>query len=212
MRALGRARAGRAPGDRDTLGRAAIAFCVVLLWAGLACAAEGAEERPPSITLLLLNFINFGLYAFILYWFAWPPIQRYLKERRAGVVAALEAARKARAEAEALRAEYEAKLRTIEADAARARAEVLATAELEAQTILEQARQSAERVRRDARLVAEQEVNRARHLLLEESAARVAQIAGEMIAKQMTEQDQARFVADFVQQTGAALPPGGSER
>ena len=206
----------RGSGLGPLLDRRALAAAVLLagvLSAGLACAAEAAgEEHAPSLTLLLLNFINFGIYAFVLYWFAWPPIKGYLKERRSAVVAALEAARKARAEAEALRANYEAKLRTIEADAARARAEVLATAELEAKTILEQARQSAERIRRDARLVAEQEVNRARQILLEESAARVAQIAGEVIARHMTEQDQSRFVDDFVRQAELSAAPSGSGR
>jgi F-type H+-transporting ATPase subunit b len=175
----------------------------VLLAAGAALAAEaGGEHHPPSVGLLLLNFVNFAIYAYIIYRFAWPPISKYLTGRRAAVVAELEAAQQARREAEAMKAEYEAKLRNLEADAERARAEVLAIAEVEARNLLEEARRSAERVRNDARLVAEQEVTRARRILQEEAAALVARVAGDLVAKQLTTQDQGRFVADFVAQAG----------
>jgi len=180
---------------------AVLSVAALALRTTAALAAEaGAEHHAPSVGLLVLNFVNFGIYAFILYRFAWPPTVKYLKGRRSAVVAALEAARRARAEAEAMKAEYEAKLRTLEADAERARAEVLAIAEIEAKNLLEEARRSAERIANDARLVAEQEVTRARHVLQEEAAALVARIAGDLIAKQLTTQDQARFVADFVAQ------------
>jgi F-type H+-transporting ATPase subunit b len=171
-----------------------------LALATAAAAAEGGEHHAPSVTLLLLNFVNFAIYAFILYRFAWPAVTRYLHGRRADVVAALEAAREARAQAEAIKAEYDARLRTLQADAERARAEVLAIAEVEAKNLLEQANRAAERIRNDARLVAEQEVTRARHALQEEAATLVAQVAGELVAKQLTTQDQARFVADFLAQ------------
>jgi len=181
------------------------------LFFGFIAAAEsavaseaGGEHHAPSITLFLLNCVNFAIYAFLLHRFAWPPIATYLRDRRAGVVAALEAARKAQAEAEAIKAQYQEKLRTLESDAARMRAEVLAIAEVEARNLLEQARHAADRVRNDARLVAEQEVTRARRVLQEESAALVARVAGELIAKQLTAQDQARFIADFVAQAREA--------
>ena len=172
---------------------------MVLFGVALAFASEeGGEHHERSTSLLVLAFINFSIYAYILYRFAWPAIVKYLAERRTAVVAALEAAAKARAEAEALKAEFEAKMRTLEADAAKARAEVLAIAELEAKERVEQANRSAERIRRDARLVADQEVARARRLLQEESANLVARAAGDIVAKHLTANDQARLVADFV--------------
>jgi len=173
---------------------------------------EGGEPHERSTQLLVLAFINFAIYAYILYRFAWPAIVKYLVERRAAVVAALEAAAKASAEAEALKAEFEAKMKTLEADAAKARAEVLAIAELEAKEVVEQAKRSAERIRRDARLVADQEVARARRLLQEESAALVARAAGEIVRKNLTNDDQARLVAEFVADTGAEARRAGVRR
>ena len=192
--------------------RRVVAALPVLVIAGAALAlaavgggGHGAEEHhAPSVFLLLLNFANFAIYAFLLYRFAWPRISSALRERRDGIVTALEAARKAQAEAEAIKAEYQEKLRTLETEAARARAEVIEIAEIEARNLLEQARHAADRVRNDARLVAEQEVNRARRILQEESAALVARAASELIAKNLTPQDQSRFVSDFVAQAAEA--------
>ena len=132
------------------------------------------STRRPRGRLTLLAMVNFTLYAFVMYRFAWPPIVKYLKERRATVVAALEAAARAHAEAEALKAEFEAKLKNVEADAARARDELMEIARTEADHLLEQAKRSAERIRRDAQLVADQEIARARRLLQEEASQLIA--------------------------------------
>ena len=185
------------------IGPVALALLPILVASVAVAAEEGFEPHERSIQLLVLAFINFAIYAYILYRFAWPAIVKYLVERRAAVVAALEAAATASAEAEALKAEFEAKMKTLEADVAKARAEVLAIAEIEAKELVEQARRSAERIRRDARLVADQEVARARRLLQEESAQLVARAAGEIVRKNLTNDDQARLVAEFVADTGA---------
>ena len=174
--------------------------------------AAGEAHHAPSPFGLIYPFINFAIYSFILWKYAWPAVRDYLADRRANTVSALEAAKSVKAEAEALKSEYDAKLRTLEADAQRARAEVLATAELEAKNLVEQAKKSAERIRNDAKLVADEEVARAKRELREEGASLVARIAGEIVAKQVGPADQARFVTEFVSQarTDAGRPAGGS--
>ena len=197
----------RSPGFRAP----ALALAVLLLPAVALAAASGehsVEHAAPSLGLLALNFVNFAIYAYILKRFAWPPISKYLLERRESIVASLESAARAKAEAEAIKADYEERLRGLEADAEKARAEVLAIAENEARKLLEQARQSAERIRTDARLVAEQELTRARRLLQEESADLVASVASDLITKNLTADDQAKFVAEFV--SDAASSAGAS--
>lgn len=157
-----------------------------------------------SWTITLLGFANFAIYAYVMYRFAWPPIVKYLKERRASVVSALEAAATAHAEAEALKAEFEAKLKNIEAEAARARDELMEIARTEADNLIAQATRSAERIRRDAQLVADQEIARARRVLQEEAASLITEIAGDMVSRQLTAGDQARFVETFLTQTRSA--------
>ncbi len=179
-----------------------------------AASAEG-EGHGPSWTLTLLGFVNFGIYSYILYRFAWPYVSKYLKERRASVVSALEAAARAHAEAEQLKAEFQAKLATVEADAARAREELIEIARNEADRLLEQAQRTADRIRRDAQLVADQEIARARRALQEEAALLIVGIAGDLVAKQLTPEDQNRFIKDFLAETrraeqGASAPGSAS--
>ena len=150
---------------RDRL--SAVAAVGLILLPVIAQAAEGeaghaAEHHAPSPWGLIYPFINFAIYSFVLWRYAWPAVRDYLSDRRANTLSALEAAKSVRAEAEALKAEYDAKLRNLEVEAARAREEVLATAQVEARNILEQAQKSADRIRKDSRLVADEEVARAR--------------------------------------------------
>lgn len=185
----------------------------LLLLGPVLSTAAAAEEAPPppSWTLTLLAMVNFALYAYLMYRFAWPPIVKYLKERRTTVVEALEAAARAHAEAEALKAEFEEKLRHVEADAARARDELMEIARTEAEHLLEQARRSADRIHRDAQLVADQEVARARRLLQEDASRMIAQVAGEIVAHQLTPRDQAHFVETFLSDTRAADAASGEK-
>lgn len=188
------------------LARAAVAVLAVIGSAGvaLASASEGGEAHGPSWTLTLLGFANFAIYAFIMYRFAWPAVVKYLKERRATVVSALEAAARAHAEAEALKLEFEEKLKHVEADAARARDELLEIAKNEADHLLAEAQRSAERIRRDAQLVADQEIARARRTLQEDAAQLITKIAGEVVAQKLTGDDQTRFVQSFIAETRSA--------
>jgi F-type H+-transporting ATPase subunit b len=173
-------------------------------------ASEGGEHAGGSIVGLLFAVINFALFALIMLRYAWPIIRDSLRERRDRVVAALEAAKQARAEAEAIKTEFEAKMRSLEADAARARAEVLAIAEAEAKQLVASARLAAERIRADARLVAEQETARARRAIQEETAARIAEIAGHLIKDHLTENDQDRLTRDFLGGIRSVPSPGAS--
>jgi F-type H+-transporting ATPase subunit b len=189
---------------RSKCARALLALALLVAGPVVSTASAAEEHMPPSWTLTILAMVNFTLYAFVMYRFAWPPIVKYLKERRATVVAALEAAARAHAEAEALKAEFEAKLKNVEADAARARDELMEIARTEADHLLEQAKRSAERIRRDAQLVADQEIARARRLLQEEASQLIANIAGEIVSRQLTPQDQTHFVESFLAETRAA--------
>jgi F-type H+-transporting ATPase subunit b len=180
---------------------ALLAATVLAAFATCAGAAEaGSEHHGPSWALTLLGFVNFAIYIWILRRFAWPLVTNYLHERRDSVVEALAAAARARTEAEELKAEYEAKMRNVEIDAAQTRNELLAVAQLEAKQLLDQAKRSAERLKEDAKLVADQEVARARRLLQEESARLISEMAGEIVSRQLTNDDEARFIEEFLAQ------------
>ena len=196
---------------RSSIAVAAFAVLATIAAATLAYASEGGGgegHHEPTWTLTILAFVNFSIYAFIMYRFAWPAVVKYLKERRATVVSALEAAARAHAEAEALKAEFEAKLKNVEADAARARDELMEIARNEADNLVAEAKRSADRIRRDAQLVADQEVARARRTLQEDAAQLIVKVAGELVSHKLTTEDQARFVQSFITDTNAARGDG----
>lgn len=178
------------------LATAAATVCALAL-PTLAIAA-GAGGHEPQWSLTLWGFANFGIYCFIMQRFAWPLVKEYLQDRHDGVVNALEAAARAKQEAETLKSEFELRMKSLEDEAARAQEEILELAQNEAKKMLEQAEKTADHIRRDAQLVADQEVARARRALQEESAELITQIAADLVSTQIKPEDQDRFVKDFL--------------
>lgn len=186
-----------------TLGCAAAA---IALGAAPALAAAEGEHHAPSWALTIFAAVNFAIFLYVLRRFAWPYIERYLQDRRTSLIEALEAADRARAEAEETRREYERRLEKLEAEAERAREEVLAVARVQAERLLEHARHAAERIRADARVVADQEVSRARRELREEAAALITERAARLVAERITPADQRRLIGEFVAAAEGAKP------
>ena len=90
------------------------------------------------------------------------------------------------------------RMKSLEDEAARAQAEILELAQAEAKKMVEQAETTADHIRKDAQLVADQEVARARRALQEESAELVTQIAADLVSAQIQPEDQERFIKDFL--------------
>jgi F-type H+-transporting ATPase subunit b len=172
--------------------------------AAFAASGEGAHHGP-SWSLTLWACVNFATYLWILRRFAWPLVREYLQGRRDTVLKALEAAQRAKADAERLKSDFELRMRTLESEAANAREEILALAQLDAKRAVEQAEQTAEIIRRDARLVADQEVARARQLLRDEAVEQVTRLAAALISKELGAEDQERFVREFLAETREAV-------
>jgi len=178
--------------------RSLVAALGLVALPAVAFASGGAEHHAPQWSLTLWAVVNFVIYLYLMRRFAWPAIREYLQDRRDDVVAALEAAARAREEAERLKAEFERRMQGLQSEAEKARAEILELARAEARRLIDQAEKTAELIRTDARLAADQEVARARHVLQKESAERITRLATELIAAQVTPQDQERFVEDFL--------------
>ncbi len=86
-------------------------------------------------------------------------------------------------------------------------------AEQEHSQILEDARVTAERIKRDAASGVEREVERAKQALRDEAADLAVELAGKLLQEEVTDADRARLVGEFVAEieTGAETP-GSSEQ
>jgi F0F1-type ATP synthase membrane subunit b/b' len=117
--------------------------------------------------------------------------------------AALEAGARARSEAESLRMQLEADVRNLPELRQRLRADLLATAEFGREALLAAGREGAHRIREDARLLAEQEIMAARQALRDDVVDEVVREATALLRTEIRDDDQQRFVREFVSRTGA---------
>lgn len=160
------------------------------------------EHHAPASglpTVVILQFINFGLYVGLVVFFARKPIADYFKNRQANFYTALKRADAARAEAQARRSEIQARLSKLEAS----RDESLQTARTEAETlrnqIVDEAKALSAKLQQDAERTAQVEIERARTMLREELVNQSVAMAQRILSDKMQEQDQKRLQDEFVQ-------------
>ncbi|MGH7805115.1 MAG: hypothetical protein ACREQJ_12260 [Candidatus Binatia bacterium] len=183
-----------------TLRASAFALAIALGAAAQALAKEAAhgEHHAPSIGTLVLPVINFSIFAFILWRYAWPAIRTTLADRQKTVGKQL-------ADSESALREARAELEAIESLRARSRddgeklvADFREEAEKQAGALLTAARRMAERLRRDAELLSKQERDRAAQTIRADVADRVVRRAVEIVKERFGENEQRRAVADFL--------------
>ncbi len=153
----------------------------------------------PSIADLFYPAINFLIFAVIIYRFLGGPIREYFRERTERLRDALAAGAKARKDAEALRAKLARDLAELPALRDRLRADVRAAAEQERANILEQATRTADRIRNDAKLLADQEVASAMRGVRAEVIDEAIREAVTLVRSALGPGDQERFVREFVE-------------
>jgi F0F1-type ATP synthase membrane subunit b/b' len=157
----------------------------------------GAHE--PGIGDLLFPAINFAIFAFVLVRYLAGPIREYFRERTERLRDGLQAGKRAHEQAASLRAQLDQDLRDLPAVRERLKADLLDPAEEARVTLLAQGRQAAERIRTDAALVAEQEAQAAERAVRAEIVEEAIRQATAIVREQVTADDQARFVRDFVE-------------
>ncbi len=178
----------------------------VLSMASIAVAAQTPEPHgasPEHIPWSLLAFaaVNFTIFVYVIIVRGLlPSLRRYAIERRDRVVREIEEATAARAEAEALRAEWQRRLDHLEGEIAEIRQAARDDAGRERDRILAAARETATAIERDARRAAASEIVRAQSTLRKEVARQAVSIAERLVRERLTDADQQRFVEEFLEQ------------
>lgn len=181
-------------------------FFFFLLSAAVQAAEEGqgGHEGGWGLGGLFFSVINFLIFAAILRKYALPAARDTIQQRRDKIVRALNEAKRAKEEAEALRREYEHKLAGLAAEQQRLQAQALDAAEREKGRILEEARRAAERLQNEARQIAQREVEEARRVLRQEVAEQAVRLATELVTARLNQNDQRRFVQNLVAEVNNA--------
>lgn len=172
---------------------------VALLWS--ATALWGAEEHGGGgvhLSGLLFATVNFLLFVYLLRRFASGWVREKIRQRHDTVVQTLAEAKRAKEEAEALKREYEQRLKGLAEEEEKLRAQVFETAEKERMRMREEAQRMAERLREEARRSAEREMEEARQVLQREAAQMAVEIAARLVRERLTQTDHNRFVKEFI--------------
>lgn len=163
--------------------------------------SEGAEVvwGLPREAWHLLNFIVF---AGIVGWALVRSLKPMLAERSKNIRKEIEEAQALRTEMTEKFRDYETRLATIDAQMETMVSEARTEAEAERKRIVDDAKKTAERMKSDARQIADQEVERARHELLNETLALARNAAADAIQKHVTADDQKRLAEEFLDHVG----------
>jgi F-type H+-transporting ATPase subunit b len=150
--------------------------------------------------LMVWTLITFGIAVFVLWKFAFGPLQRVIDQRRAGIQDSMDAAEQTRAEAQRLLDEYKETLAKVRGEAEEilqrsrasgehAKAELLAEAKTQSERVLEKAH---EQIERDTRAAIRE---------LKEQIAELTALATEKVAaRSMSEADQRRLIDEALEE------------
>jgi F0F1-type ATP synthase membrane subunit b/b' len=159
--------------------------------------AEHGAAHYPGVTDLAA-VINFLIFCWLLERFLGGPIREFFRLRTERIRDGLAAGVRARADAEALRTELARDVADLPALRERMRADLRATAERQRDEILTAGRESAERIRGDAHLLAAHELAAGRAALQNEVIEEAVRQAVGLIRAAVQASDQERFVREFV--------------
>jgi F-type H+-transporting ATPase subunit b len=170
---------------------------------GGAHGGEKGKDRSADLRDLLYRFINFALLIIILF----VAIRKSgLKDSLAGrideIKQRLEDLRKEKEEAEARYQDIEKKLRDFEAKKKEIIEQFQNEGQAEKERIIVEANERAKQIVEQAELTIQQEMQSAKDRLRREVMQLAATQAQEIIAKEMTDDDQDRLVSEFIERVG----------
>lgn len=166
----------------------------VLLIPGLALASEGGSGHGVFNKEFLWKSINFTVLIVALAVIWKKAIKGVLAKKSTDIKKALEDAKDAKDAAEKKAVEYAEKLKLLEVRVAEIQEAMKREAESESMRLMKETEQATIKIREQARLAAEQELGRARLEIRREVASIAAQMAEEILRKELRPEDQERLI------------------
>ena len=156
------------------------------------------SDTPPYVAML----INFGILVAGYYLLGKKPIAAALQNRRDTISKDIDEANKMLGEAQARAKTYQVKLERLEEEVKTARAALVQAGEAERDRIVGDAEAKAERMRKDAEFLVDQELKQIRQDLWRETVEAAVGAAEELLKKRVTTADQERMAEDYLADLG----------
>jgi F-type H+-transporting ATPase subunit b len=156
------------------------------------------KSRPAYVAML----VNFGLLVALYYTLGKKPIAEGLKQRRINIGKDIEDAAKMLAEAKERAKKYQAELKNADADAATTKAALIASGKGEIERLLAETEERAERMKRDAERLVDQERKQLQQDLLIETVNLAMGHAHKILEREATPEDHARLANELLAELG----------
>ncbi len=143
--------------------------------------------------------VNLTILLLVLVYYLKQPVKNFLVERRGIIGNEIDDAQKAIAEAKKLHAEYEEKLKHLDAEIKSLKESIKEQGELERKEILRQAQLASEKIRAEARESLELESARARRAIQSQAITLAIDIAEDLIKQNLSSSDKDKMIEKFVE-------------
>lgn len=166
----------------------------------LLAASEGGNPLEFNPIAYVVALVVFLIFAGILSAFVWPKITSALDERQKKILGEIDAAERARGDAEAAKAKFERDLATARDESAK----MIAQARSDAQRLADELRARSEAELQDRLTKATAEIEGAKRAAVNELHSKAADlattIASKILQRQITEGDQQRLVEESLRE------------
>lgn len=148
---------------------------------------------------LFWRAMNFAILFIVLFFLLRKPLAQFLNNRRETIAQTLAEFEDKKAEAEARFNDLESKLADLESERGEILRQYAQIGEEEKEKIIANAKDMAERIKQQAEITVQQEINRAKADLVREIADMSASMAEDLIKKNINDKDQQRLVKDYLE-------------
>ena len=152
----------------------------------------------------LAQICNLMIQLFIFKKLLLEPVRKVIAQRKAKADSQIEEARQLRAEAEAMKAEYEANMRSARAEANQIVAAAQKTAAARSEEMLNEARTQAAALKQKEEADIAQERRKAVNEVKDEIGGMAIEIASKVVEREIREADHKALIDEFIQNVGEA--------
>jgi len=171
-----------------------------ILWLALSPIDLWAAGGGGGITgEVFWQIISFILLLFLLTHFLKNPVRIFLKKRQEGIKNSLEQSAEKKEESQKQFENWEDKINLLRQEVADLHKKISQEGEAERKRIIGRAEEEGDRIRQQARVVAEQEVKKARATLRKEMVDLSVELAEKLLKEATQPQDQRRLVREYVE-------------
>ncbi len=167
---------------------------------------EASKAPDPGSGLpreVIWQAIGFIILLILLIKFFKEPVSASLKKRREELKISIDELRHRKREVEAQLAEWERKISFLDQEIAELHQKIITEGEIERQRIIAHAQEEGEHIKRQAQIVAEQELIKALLVLKKETVDLATSMAQDLLKKVFQPSDQERLVKEFIKQLEA---------